>query len=58
MTNEFDLLEDLAKALDKIAELQEKVSEAWEKGEITSPARARAINDALDEFADALEADV
>jgi len=50
--------QDLAKALDKIAELQEKVSEARENGEITSPARARAINDALDEFAAALEADV
>jgi hypothetical protein len=48
---------DLEKALDKIAELQEKVSEALEKGEITSPARARAIDDALDELAAALEAE-
>ena len=50
--------QDLEKALDKIAELQEKVIEARDKGEITSQARARAINDALEEFAAALEADV
>jgi hypothetical protein len=50
--------QDLEKALDKVAELQEKVIEAREKGEITSQARARAINDALDELAAALEADV
>jgi serine/threonine protein kinase len=49
--------EDLEKALDKIAELQAKVSEAVDKGEITSPARARAIDDALDELAAALEAE-
>jgi serine/threonine protein kinase len=50
--------QDLEKALDKVEELQEKVIEAREKGEITSQARVRAINDALDEFAAALEADV
>jgi hypothetical protein len=49
--------EDLEKALDKIAELQARVSEAVDKGEITSPARARAIDDALDELAAALEAE-
>jgi serine/threonine protein kinase len=54
---EFEEHEDLEKTLDKIAELQEKVSEALEKGEITSQARARAINDALDELAAALEAE-
>jgi serine/threonine protein kinase len=49
--------QDLEKAHEKISELQEKVSEALEKGEITSPARARAINDALDELAAAFEAE-
>jgi hypothetical protein len=39
--------QDLEKALDKVEELQEKVIEARDKGEITSQARARAINDAL-----------
>ncbi|MGH3690507.1 MAG: hypothetical protein ACRDT7_10155 [Microbacterium sp.] len=50
--------QDLEKALDKIAELQRKVTEALEKGEISSGARARAINDALDELAAALESEV
>jgi hypothetical protein len=37
--------------------LQAKVTEALEKGEITSQARAGAIIDALDELAAALEAE-
>jgi hypothetical protein len=37
--------------------LQSKVSDALEKGEITSSDRARAIDDALDELAAALEAE-
>jgi Protein kinase domain len=49
--------QDLQRALDKIAELQMKVGDAREKGEIT-PARARAIDDALDQFAAALNAEV
>jgi eukaryotic-like serine/threonine-protein kinase len=49
--------EDLQKALDKIAELQAKVGEAVDKGEITSPARAHAIDKALDELGAALEAE-
>jgi serine/threonine protein kinase len=49
--------QDLEKALEKIAELQAKVTEALEKGEITSRDRAAAINDALDELAAALEAE-
>jgi eukaryotic-like serine/threonine-protein kinase len=49
--------EDPEKALDKIEELQEKVDEALEKGEIRSPALAQAIDDALDELAGALEAE-
>ena len=54
---ELEQHEDLDKALDKIAELQAKVSEALDKGEITSPSRAQAINDALDELAAAIEAE-
>jgi serine/threonine protein kinase len=49
--------EDLEKALEKIAELQAKVSDALAKGEITSPSRAQAIDDALDELATAIEAE-
>jgi serine/threonine protein kinase len=49
--------QDLEKALGKIAELQAKVTEALEKGEITSQARAGAIIDALDELAAALVAE-
>lgn len=54
---ELDEHEDLEKALEKIAELQEKVDEAFEKGEISSPERARAIADALDELSAAIEAE-
>jgi serine/threonine protein kinase len=46
--------EDLDEALDKVDELQEKVSEAFEKGEITSADRASAIREALLLFAEAL----
>jgi ArsR family metal-binding transcriptional regulator len=49
--------EDVDKALGKIEDLQEKVGEALEKGEITSSARAQAIDDALEELADAIEAE-
>jgi serine/threonine protein kinase len=45
---------DLEKLLDKLGELREKVSEALDKGEITSAARASAIDDALVGFAEAL----
>jgi transcriptional regulator with XRE-family HTH domain len=57
LVEELEEHEDLEKALDKIAELQARVSEAVDKGEITSPARARAIDDALDELAAAIEAE-
>jgi hypothetical protein len=56
--HELEEHQDLEKALDKVAELQAKVTEALEKGEITTEARARAINDALDEFAAALRRSV
>jgi serine/threonine protein kinase len=49
--------EDLEKALDKISELRSKISDALEKGEITSPSRAQAIDDALRELAAAIEAE-
>jgi hypothetical protein len=49
--------QDLEKALGKIAELQAKVTDALEKGEITSQARANAINDALDNLAAAFESE-
>jgi len=45
---------DLEKSFEKVDELREKVSEASEKGEITSAARASAIDDALLKFAEAL----
>jgi eukaryotic-like serine/threonine-protein kinase len=45
---------DVEKAVEKLGELREKVSEALEKGEITSAARASAIDDALLGFAEAL----
>jgi serine/threonine protein kinase len=45
---------DLEKLLDKLGDLREKVSEALDKGEITSAARASAIDDALVGFAEAL----
>ena len=51
---ETDKGEDVDKSLEKIDELHEKVSEALEKGEITSADRASAIDDALLRFADAL----
>jgi serine/threonine protein kinase len=49
---------DIHQALEKLAEMQGKVNEALEKGEITSPARASAINGALDDFAMALGSEV
>jgi serine/threonine-protein kinase len=51
---ELDKDEDLEKILEKLGELREKVSEALDKGEITSAARASAIDDALARFAEAL----
>jgi len=46
--------EDIDKSLEKVDGLQEKVSEAIEKGEITSADRASAIQEALLSFAEAL----
>ena len=46
--------EDVDKSLEKVDDLREKVSEALEKGEITSSARASAIEAALLTFAEAL----
>jgi hypothetical protein len=46
--------EDVEKVVEKIGELRQKVSEAFEKGEITSESRASAIDDALLGFAEAL----
>jgi eukaryotic-like serine/threonine-protein kinase len=51
---ELDKGEDVEKVVEKVGELREKVSEAFEKGEITSEARASAIDDALLGFAEAL----
>jgi len=45
---------DVEKLLEKLGELREKVSEALDKGEITSPARASAIDNALVGLAEAL----
>ena len=45
---------DVEKLLEKLGELREKVSEALDKGEITSPARAAAIDNALVGLAEAL----
>jgi ArsR family metal-binding transcriptional regulator len=45
--------EDVEKAVEKLGELRQKVSEAFEKGEI-SAARASAIDEALLGFAAAL----
>jgi serine/threonine-protein kinase len=45
---------DVEKVVEKVGELREKVSEAFEKGEITSEARASAIDDALLRFAETL----
>jgi serine/threonine protein kinase len=47
--------EDVDKSLEKLDDLREKVSEAVEKGEITSAARASAIDRALLEFEQALQ---
>ena len=47
---------DVEKVVEKVGELRQKVSEAFEKGEITSQARASAIDDALLGFAEALSA--
>jgi eukaryotic-like serine/threonine-protein kinase len=46
--------EDVDGLLEKVGDLQEKVSEALEKGEITSADRASAIDEALLKFAEAL----
>jgi eukaryotic-like serine/threonine-protein kinase len=51
---DLDKDEDVEKVVEKVSELREKVSEAFEKGEITSEARASAIDDALLGFAEAL----
>jgi protein kinase-like protein len=44
------------KSLEKLAELRSKVREAVEQGEIASPARARAIDEALADFVAQLQA--
>ena len=46
--------EDVDGLLEKVDDLREKVSEALEKGEITSADRASAIDDALLRFEEAL----
>ena len=46
--------EDVDGLLEKVDDLREKVSEALEKGEITSSDRASAIDEALLMFAEAL----
>jgi eukaryotic-like serine/threonine-protein kinase len=51
---ETDKGEDVDESLEKVDDLKEKVSEALEKGEITSAARASAIEEALLTFADVL----
>lgn len=51
---EADKDEDVDRLLEKVDDLQEKVSEALEKGEITSADRASAIDEALQAFAEAL----
>jgi eukaryotic-like serine/threonine-protein kinase len=53
---EMDKEEDVDKALEKVDEIQSKLSEAIEKGEITS-SRASTIDSALVELAAALEAE-
>jgi serine/threonine-protein kinase len=47
---------DVERALEKVAELRDKVGEALDKGEITSSTRAQAITEALDELAAAIRA--
>jgi hypothetical protein len=51
---ETDKGEDVDRLLEKVDDLREKVSEALEKGEITSPDRASAIDQALLTFAETL----
>jgi eukaryotic-like serine/threonine-protein kinase len=51
---ETDKAEDVNRLLEKVDDLREKVSEALEKGEITSADRASAIDEALLKFAEAL----
>jgi serine/threonine-protein kinase len=51
---ESDKGEDVDRLLEKVDDLREKVSEALEKGEITSADRASAIDEALLKFAEAL----
>jgi predicted Ser/Thr protein kinase len=51
---DLDKEEDVEKVVEKLGELRQKVSEAFEKGEITSAGRASAIDDALLGFAEAL----
>jgi len=51
---ELDKDGDVERVVEKLGELRQKVSEAFEKGEITSEARASAIDDALLGFAEAL----
>jgi predicted Ser/Thr protein kinase len=51
---ELDKDGDVEKSVEKLGELRQKVSEAFDKGEITSAARASAIDDALLRFAEAL----
>ena len=51
---ELDKDGDVEKVVEKVGELRQKVSEAFEKGEITSESRASAIDDALLGFAEAL----
>jgi serine/threonine-protein kinase len=54
IVREVDEEEGVEKAFEKISELQDKVAEALEEGEITSQARADAINDALEGLAAAV----
>ncbi len=51
---ELDKDGDMEKLVEKLGDLREKVSEAFDKGEIASATRASAIDDALLRFADAL----
>jgi len=51
---ETDKGEDVDGLLEKVDDLREKVSEALEKGEITSADRASAIDETLLKFAEAL----
>jgi serine/threonine protein kinase len=53
---ELDKDGDVERVVEKVGELRQRVSEAFEKGEITSEARASAIDDALLGFAEALSA--